>query len=496
MTTEPKKKRSVLKWILMGVAWLVILAALGVWALVRYIKSEDFARDLKIRAHVATGSYIDFTQINWDLVRQLTIADLKMRADKEETPQSARLQTRSVQLDYNWKALLQRKLEFTQFTIEQPSVVIVQKPNGELSLPFIVKTAGKPAPPVAGDAKTESAAPFQVVWPQFDLKEGELVVRRADGGSSLQAKGVNINGRCPMEGGDPAFAAEGKALLKELRLLDQALITNIRGLFNFQRGVLKLSSLDAEAYSGKLTGEVEQHVSDSQKTYNAKLDCHGADVNELLTTFAEKPQMMSGKLDAKTLWMGELGAPEKISGQGTVEIKQGRAINMPIFRQLASLLGNISLIAQPDFSECKAEYTIANQVVDISSLVMKSPMFDLTAKGRARFDKTLEMEGELALNPEALKLIPKEISSAFTDRGDGYRVVPLKVTGTVNEPKVEMVVTSQMINKAVDVIQGLLGGKKKEEQPQQQNPAIEGQPQEQPQEPKPLFDLQKLLEKK
>jgi hypothetical protein len=106
------------------------------------------------------------------------------------------------------------------------------------------------------------------------------------------------------------------------------------------------------------------------------------------------------------------------------------------------------------------------------------------------------MEGELALNPEALKLIPKEISSAFTDRGDGYRVVPLKVTGTVNEPKVEMVVTSQMINKAVDVIQGLLGGKKKEEQPQQQNPAIEGQPQEQPQEPKPLFDLQKLLEKK
>jgi len=445
----------ILRNLFLALVFVVILAVLavgaGVWWVNRYVHSPEFAAEVKGQAGRLAGVPVDFKSINWDMSQGLTIDELTVRNDVANE-QSGILQAKQIKLKYDWKALLNRHFDITEFDIIEPAILIGQQPNGGYRLPIVVSN---PSATAAKKAEAAQPAPsgqpgIVLVVQKVVIEKGHLEIKNADGSYNLLCSDINgtANNTNPSS---ESLSLDGSLNIGEAQFMGKVKITSIRSPFTYKSGVLNFSALEATAYKGKVNGTWESNLFDPKISYNLKLDLQGCDVNDLLGSAFQKPGVVSGKLDAKTLWLGNASEPMGVSGKGSLDVQNGQVINLPAFKNLAQMLGGMNALAQPDFSECKMEYTVGDQVLTVQTLSLKSALFDLSGNGKIKFDSTVDMPMQAGLNPEITKQVPPLISGLLAQRPDGYKIVPFNVTGTVEQPKVDIAM------KQGDLVNGVAG---------------------------------------
>lgn len=448
-----------------------LLIAGGWWGLNRYVGSPGFATFVKKEGTRLTGAPLDFHDIIWELGRGITL-NAPVIANGEKFPARGEFKADQVILKYEWSSIFAGRFEINRLTLKQPVLIIGQDAAGNLVLPVnppaaatVTTTASTPAATPTPESTADKSSPIEIACRKFNLEKGTVEVKNHDGSTRLLCSGIDTEGRL--------FAGEktslrGSISIGEIWLLQKVKITSLRSAMQLEGDTFSLTGLEADAYGGRINGVWEQNFSDAKKPYNLKLNLDDCDVNAVISGVMQQTGIISGRLDAKTLWIGPSTEPMAVSGKGTVELHGGQLINVPFFRVLAQLLG-VAALQQPDFSECKIEYTIVDQVATISVLQLKSALFELSGTGTVGFDGALKMQCRLDLNPELVKQIPAAMSGALEKQPNGYSSIPFKLGGTLSDPKVELVITQGMVQQATDLIRGLFG--KKEKKPEAPAPA-------------------------
>ncbi len=423
----------------------------GTWfGLNRYILSPGFATRVKTEAQRYTGVPVNFKDTLWELGRGITLSDFEFH-NGDTAPAQGSFKAPQFILKYEWQSLWERKFEITRLTIKSPSVLIGQDTTGSYILPL-----NWPAPATTSASKPESSSsPIGLALKAFNLERGTVEVKDATGATRLLCSGIDTEGKTT-DGEKPGL--KGVLYIGEIWLMQKVKLTSVRSPMALEGDTFSLSALEADAYGGHITGTWQQNFSDPKKSYDLKLNLSDCDVNALLTELDQKNGQISGRVDAKTFWLGPATDPMAISGKGTIELRNGQLIQVPFFKTLSQLLG-VPALNQPDVTDCKIEFTVADQLITISSLQLKSALFELSGSGTMGFDLNLKMNCRLDLSPEITQQLPGSLDKLLEKRDNGYRSITFKLTGNAENPKVELGVN--LADQAIDALKGFFGKKDK-----------------------------------
>lgn len=460
--------RLFLKLVIVLVIGVALLIAGGLWWLNRYIHTPEFAARISQQLTQSTGVPITLRKVRLSFREGLSVEGIEVKNPNSASPEPL-VAVAHVAVNLSWPALADHQISITELIIQKPSVVLAPNSEGKFILPST--TPQQTSTPSEEKSPTTSAASSQPVDFSFSLKgfhlnDGSFVLKQADGTALLVLQGIDTTANTRDE---KSSGINGVLKIDDIRYLSKLNITSLQSPFSVQSGVLSLSSLQAALAQGQIKGTLDETFSSPDLPYNLKLDLQNCDVNDLLTTLANKPQIMSGKLDAKTSWLGPANAPLAVSGKGFIEIRNGQIINLPLFRQLSKVF-SLAQLAQPDFSELKSDFSVGNQAVTISDFLLKSSLFDVTGAGTVGFDSTLNLQVKLALSPEVTRQLPQAIENNFTKRDDGFFEISFTVTGTIDQPQTDLLqkmllgnkpLNEETISEGIDALKSLFGKKKK-----------------------------------
>jgi type II secretion system protein N len=412
----------------LSVLIIALLIAVAVGWLNWYVTTPDFAAQVKARAAELTGGEVDFRGIQWDMGRGLTLIGARLQQTAPDSEPGTFAATQ-IHLKYDWGSLLAGRFDVNRLTFKEPLVHINQRPNGIYVIPVNERRAAV----LRKEAGRADA--IAITLRAFNLDKGQFKVSGNNGRSRLEVVGAHIEGSRP-PGNQDDFRMNGLVRVQTVTLWESIVINFVRSPFIYRNAMLQLTALEGEAYGGKLTGSWEQALSDDLMPYTFNLNLEGVDLQYFLSHTAKLPGLLSGRLEGSTVWLGPSTDLAAVNGRGRVEIKNGQIISVPLFDDLAKIAGGLGALAKPDFSEARFEFKVANQAVDLTSISVKSALFQITGSGTLTFDMRLRLKLKLALGPELARQLPAEASQWFSPEPNGGLVIPLRVAGLLNRANI------------------------------------------------------------
>jgi hypothetical protein len=230
-------------------------------------------------------------------------------------------------------------------------------------------------------------------------------------------------------------SGSGQSSIQTFSIGDLLFVRNVVAPVSISREAIKLAPMKGAIAAGTVTGDLGLQLAGGFK-YLLNLDAQNADVSVLLQEAGTK-QTMKGKLRAVASVEGT-GGLATIVGNGKLEITAGSLAQMPLQGLLATVL-QVSELREIQFSECLVEFKLAKNVMQTPVVKLTSPAVQVSGKGEVSFtDNTLNHDLTLALAKNLLNNVPKELASAFKDRGDGFLAVDFHVSGPYDAPKTDL----------------------------------------------------------
>jgi uncharacterized protein involved in outer membrane biogenesis len=231
------------------------------------------------------------------------------------------------------------------------------------------------------------------------------------------------------------LSGEGKSSLAKLVVGNSLFITGIAAPVTFAGDRVRLAPLSGKLADGDVSGELGVVLLGGTK-YIADVKVKDADVAKLLQEMGTK-QVMSGKLQLSTSLTGTGGLPT-INGKGQAEITGGKLMGIPLLELVGTLL-QIDQLRDLTFSECKLEFTIADNQMQTPVIRLVAPQVQITGKGTvALADYALNHDMTLAVAPELLAKLPKEVRAVFAQQPNGMLGLSFRVWGPYDAPKTDL----------------------------------------------------------
>lgn len=219
--------------------------------------------------------------------------------------------------------------------------------------------------------------------------------------------------------------------------------SNARGSVRIRDGLITLQNFSLNAFDGTVVTRGTLDVRDmSRRPFNLDLDITGVEANALLPKFTSFGNNLFGKFSMSTSLKGDLNDTlgldtRTLSGEGKVQVHQGRLTGYPLTIKLADYTG-INELRQVDFQSWSNVYRIADGRIHIGELKIAAANTDFHINGSQGFDGTLDYRMLVRL-PEALsgKLriggLGGELINFLKDK-EGRLNLNLLVTGTAASP--------------------------------------------------------------
>ncbi|NOX97015.1 MAG: DUF748 domain-containing protein [Nitrospirae bacterium] len=238
-------------------------------------------------------------------------------------------------------------------------------------------------------------------------------------------------------------------------------LNNIKGKFEIKRNKISFSELRANLGDGtiNLQGEIHNKGEDffniSRLAYSFRADWQNLALDSLLPSPKLKG-MLLGKLEGRASFQGQQISPEAISGQGELRIKGGKLIGMPLMQLLVSLLRMPSL-AEIDFQEIYADFSLKDQLIRTDNLRLLSQDMGMFAKGTFDFAANLDYKLTLRISPEISADFP--LRSLYPQDKEGWTIIETSLTGTFNKPKLDLLKApmEQLLKKGFQDILNIFG---------------------------------------
>ncbi len=125
--------------------------------------------------------------------------------------------------------------------------------------------------------------------------------------------------------------------------------------------------------------------------------------------------------------------------RGKAETKLGKgAIKKSQIFDAISMLTGIPELKNPGFDQGLFHFDIREEKVHLEGF-LQSALFKLSPKGLISFEKRLDLPTELKISPRLTKGLGKRFASVkFLEDEQGWMIIPLKIKGTLDDPKVNL----------------------------------------------------------
>ncbi|MCX6899871.1 MAG: AsmA family protein [Verrucomicrobia bacterium] len=425
--------------VLMAIVLLVVLlAAGGVWYLNGYLQTPEFKQKVLTAARDALGTEVKITDMNVSLFSGVRLKSIVI-GNPPGFPGSL-LTADAFVLSYNLVPLLSRRVEVEQLSATKPVVTLSRNEKGEWNYAKIGTSSGgtpaaKPeAKPADGPAAGGSGAPaLDIALSKLAVNDGEVTLIGEKGKPLTKIQELNFTSALSYVGSK--FSGSGRAKLGTLAIAESLFVRQLDSPVSMTASEIKLSPATGKLANGDVTCDLTLKLTGGFK-YLMNLQAKNSDVAKLLQEAGVK-EVISGKLQGTTAVEGTGGLPT-IVGKGRFEITNGQLMQLPLQGVLATLL-QVAELREIKFDSCVLEYTLANSVLQTPVIKLSSAGIQVMGKGFVSLaDYSLNHELTLALSKTLLAKVPKELQSAFKDRGDGFLTVDFRVSGPYDSPKTDL----------------------------------------------------------
>lgn len=408
-----------------GVALAVLaLGAAYVAHLVRSLETPEFHKAMLDRISAAVGARLDARTVDLSILHGVTLTGVTLG---QPPPFKGSLATADeVVLRYRLWPLLRGRLEVSKLSAEKPALDLAMDARGVFHYERM-RTARTTAP------ASPSVVPIALVISKLSLDGARIVVR--DPRSALvKVDGADLDSSVRLESG--AVEGEGALRVASVNLAETLFVRDASAPLLASKGTLALSPVRATLAGGDVRGDARVRLQGGFR-FDANLKLEGARLQQLLAE-AKATQAMSGTVAAEATVEGA-GGVETLKGKGRIEVDDCRATRVPLMSLLAAVL-RVPELAQPDFDECRATFTLGDGRLVTPSVSLKGPSVQLTGRGATRLTTlAIDYDMTLALGQALSRRLPaQELRDAFKERGDGFVTIDFKVTGTTSAPRTDL----------------------------------------------------------
>jgi len=212
-------------------------------------------------------------------------------------------------------------------------------------------------------------------------------------------------------------------------------IENIHCLAAMQKGVLEITSLQANGYEGILQNKAIIDFNPDNFAYQTSISLANLDLHKLIKVSQPKKKEIYGILDTQ-LKLGGYGKDlSTLKGKGIISSKDGK-LEIPILESIASFM-KLPFLGKFTFNSIQGQFNIANQAIIIPEIQLLGKEADLLCKGTVGFDQKLDIIVEIHMLKESYN------QNQATDKVGNIIMGPLgkyitrvRVRGTIKEPKI------------------------------------------------------------
>jgi len=235
--------------------------------------------------------------------------------------------------------------------------------------------------------------------------------------------------------------------------IDKAKLSNIKVTTTAQNNVINLNPITANLYSGTFKGDVRIDNRRVTPRYNINVNINNVQAGALLKDVMDDSKFKASGTANMQAKISTAGTDEKamkrnLNGSGNFALKNGVLPGIDIFYYVDMAQALIKRVAAPTspqtqqtpFGDLSGSYTIKNGVVTNNDLLLVSPR--LRAVGKGQVDLVRErIDYKIIATEQNLKL-----------------PIPIKITGHLDNPRIQPDVSALVRENIQDRLQQLLGG--------------------------------------
>ncbi len=438
-------KKTVIVVLALLVAGLAAALAYGAW-LLRWLHTPEFQQLLLQRVRAAVGTEVRVKSLDVSLLSGVTLEGIAVRNPSPFTGDL--LTAEGLALRYSLWPLLSGRFEVSRLSLERPRLDVAMDARGN----FNYERLGGPRTPSAPASSAAVAVPLRIVLSRLSVREGAVGVVDATRARLLTLDGLRLDSGFEIEAG--ALTGKGRLGASTLDLGGRLFVRDLSAPLTLTRESFTLAPIRGRAGGGDVRADTTVRFQNGFR-YSADVTLSGASVKTLLEE-ARSPASVTGVLGAQARFEGT-GGMATLRGQGQGRIADCKVAHNRTLALLATVLA-VPELANPDFDECRAEFTLAGPRLTTPVLVLKGKALELTGHGSLdMLTSGLDYDLTLALSPALFaKLTRPELRSAFRQRADGFAAIEFRVFGTTLEPKTDLV--SRLGHSAAEgALKGMLG---------------------------------------
>lgn len=319
---------------------------------------------------------------------------------------------------------------------------------------------------VAADAEIESFEPLRASYtvrsPELalaDVRPPNPAARKPE-----QLKQAAAEGSMSMVNGVPVNTGAFTARQGSVGNID---FTELEGQFALDGNKATLKHISLKTLGGTATGSGTALLDPVKPSFSIKTNIVGAEISQLLATIPaleKNPLKGTVNLNADISGSGKEWNDIKhsISGTGLTEILQGKILQFNFIDQLFSGLkqypGLSNIVTQriqdkypkafkskdTEFKNWNSDFVLEEGKLKARNLVLIAPDYSVRGQGYIDFDKVLDLDITLALNPALSNDLAGEVGILrYFINAEGQLEVPLRLTGTL--PKVTLMPNQEYI---------------------------------------------------
>ena len=294
----------------------------------------------------------------------------------------------------------------------------------------------------------------------FNVKDGDF--RFLDRSGGLVAGFENVDFRSAVTRGD---TVDGEAAVAKTSLHDRFFLTDLQTAVHYSPEQLVLSKIAARSAGGAVDGEFSLRPQAADGPFQVSLQFRSLNADELVAKAGGPNGMIQGHLDGSFAGQGAAAKADALTGSGEILLRDGQLRQYSLLTALGQIL-QIEELTQLRLDQAEAKYHVANGIITVDQLVLRSPNIRLSATGTIAFSGKLDLQSQLAINDKVRAQLFKPIRANFQPlNGDeGLWAVDFQVYGTVARPKSNLVdkVVGRDLKDLGSMINGFLGGSRQD----------------------------------
>ena len=478
--------RKLKKGLLIGTAVIAVVLVLAV-TVPHFVDLGLFKQTYLPLIEDTLGRRVDVGEVHLRLVPTPSIQISKLRvSDSQSFAGNTFFAAQQIELKLRLVPLLRGRFEVTELVLDKPVFNLLKQSDGSFNYSDIAAKKSSPTPRREprkrpnGSNKSSEAMPLALPS-RMRIHDGQLNLV-TKGQTPVNLKGIelalqemSVDSPFPFRAsfqypGLKTVALEGelnyqedKALLefKNNRLKIHDLTLPVQGSISNLAATPKVAlSLDGSRVDAKPVFEVlsvfglapaDTEISGAMALNMTVAGPSNALITEIRGVF--KDVYVKGKRALKGNLTGEVNirlplgggrVSQRLQGNGKLVARDGELTNVNLIKKVQRVTGMIGLTPDQQreatsFKTMEGDFTIGGGVTDFTRLYLVNPQMEVTGKGTMTLDHpTLDILLNTALSPLASARTGRGRSATFVKDGQGRIVVPLKVTGPVENPSVNL----------------------------------------------------------